>query len=133
MKGDRIFASKFIYRFKEPQRGDIIVFRYPQNPKRAFIKRLAAFGGEEVEINDGNIIVNGEVVTESLGNRYYYNKGDYGRRGRSVEVPKGYFYVLGDNSKDSQDSRYWGFVPSENLIGKASLIWWPPWRMGLLR
>lgn len=134
MAGDRIFVSKFTYRFKEPQRTDIIVFRYPEDPKRAFIKRLVAFGGEKVQIKDGDIIIDGEIVTRSEGfkGHYYYNRDPFGGRGRPVKVPEQHFYVLGDNSKDSRDSRYWGFVPKKNLIGKASFIWWPLRRMGML-
>ncbi len=129
--GDRILVNRFIYRFKEPQRGDVIVFKYPQDMKKDFIKRLVASGGEDIAIAGGNIVINGEVVTEPaiLKKRQYYNRGSYGGQGQTVTVPEGYFYVVGDNSGSSRDSRYWGFVPRENLLGKAFAIYWPPRRI----
>lgn len=135
VEGDRIFVNKFIYRFREPQRGEVIVFKFPLNPKRVFIKRLAAFGGEGVEILDGRLLIDDKNIThpEPLSQRDYYNRGDFGREGEPVKVPEHSFYVLGDNSKNSRDSRYWGFVPEKNLIGKASFIWWPPSRLKLIR
>ncbi|RKY39897.1 MAG: signal peptidase I [Candidatus Omnitrophota bacterium] len=132
-EGDRILVNKLIYRFKEPERGDIIVFRYPLNPKRDFIKRLVAKGKEKVEIREGRILINGrEVENENLKRFYYYNYGRYGKRGVEVEVPEGHYFVLGDNSVVSRDSRYWGFVPRKNLLGKAFLIYWPPSRIRIL-
>jgi signal peptidase I len=132
--GDRIFVNKFIYKFKEPQRGDIVVFRYPEDPKRYFIKRLAAKGGEEVEIREGNLIINGKVVKypEIFQKIYYYNRGKYGAVGKKVKVPPGYYYFLGDNSAFSKDSRFWGFVPREYIVGKAFFRFWPLWRIGLI-
>lgn len=135
VEGDRIFVNKFIYRFREPQRAEVIVFKFPLNPKRVFIKRLVAFGGEGVEILDGKLFIDNKSIThpETLSKRDYYNRGDFGREGEPVKVPEHSFYVLGDNSKNSRDSRYWGFVPEKNLIGKASFIWWPPSRLRLIR
>ena len=79
--GDKIFVNRFIYRFKEPERGDVIVFRYPENPKRDFIKRLVAMGGETVEIDEGKIKINGKVIDgpEVFDKLYYYNRGEYGK------------------------------------------------------
>lgn len=130
--GDRILVNRFIYRFKEPQRGDVIVFKYPKNMKKDFIKRLVASGGEDVEIAGGNILINGDVVTDPpiFKKRHYYNRGSYGGQGQTVKVPEGYFYVVGDNSGSSRDSRYWGFVPQKNLLGKAFAIYWPLRRLG---
>ena len=135
MEGDRIFDTKFTYRFRAPKRGEVIVFKFPQIPKKAYIKRLVALGGETAEIIDGSLFIDDGPVTglESLSQRYYYNRGKFGREGRPISVPEGSFYVLGDNSANSRDSRYWGFVPKKNLIGKASFIWWPPRRIGLIK
>ncbi|OQX53746.1 MAG: signal peptidase I [Candidatus Omnitrophica bacterium 4484_213] len=134
IEGDRILVNKLIYRFKEPRRGDIIVFRYPLNPKRDFIKRLIGLEGETVEINNGNIFINGEPTdNEILRKFYYYNYGKYGKEGVGVKVPERSFFVLGDNSAVSRDSRYWGFVWRRNLLGKAFLIYWPPKRFRILR
>ncbi|MDE1919978.1 MAG: signal peptidase I [Candidatus Omnitrophica bacterium] len=120
--------------FREPQTGDIIVFVYPMDPTKDFIKRLIAVGGETVEIKNGFVYINGKKDTDPrLTKTYYFNRGDYGAEGEVVHVPKGYVYVMGDNSASSYDSRYWGFVPVTNIIGKADVIFWPLNRIGILR
>lgn len=145
MEGDKLFVNKYIYRFQSPERGDIVVFRYPGNPnnpyeaardrKKDFIKRLVAFGGEVVEIKDGKIIVEGKVLDnpETFGKFYYYNHEPYGGPNEKIHVPKDCYYVLGDNSANSTDSRFWGFFPKTNLIGKAIFRWWPPKKIGTLK
>jgi signal peptidase I len=131
MPGDKIFVNRFVYRFHPPERGDVIVFRYPQNPRRDFIKRLVAFGGETVEIADGKIRIDGkEIDTEIFEEFFYENRGEYGAEDARIEVPEGSYFVLGDNSASSKDSRYWGFVPQKLLLGKAFVIWWPATRIG---
>jgi signal peptidase I len=108
------------------ERGDVVVFKYPEDPKRDFIKRLIAFPGETVIIREGAIYVNGlRIEDRRMLNRYYYNRGEYGVRGQAVKVPEGFYFVLGDNSASSMDSRFWGFVPEYYLIGKAEVIYWP--------
>ena len=119
---------------RKPKRGDIVVFVYPVDPTKDFIKRLIAVGGETVQIKDGTIFINGKEVTDPRIRRtYYYNRGDYGAEGQTVHVPTGYVFVMGDNSGSSYDSRYWGFVPESNIIGKADLIFWPPDRIRILQ
>jgi len=118
----------------KPQRGDIIVFVYPGDPTKDFIKRLIAVGGETVQIQDGAIFINGKEITDPRIKRtYYYNRGDYGAVGQVVHVPPGYVFVMGDNSGSSYDSRYWGFVPESSIIGKADLIFWPLDRVRILQ
>lgn len=130
-KGDRFLADKAVYKKSIPQRGDLIVFKYPPDPKKEFVKRLIAFGGETVEIKEGRIYINGEsCVDAKIKDRYYYNRGDYGQINKPVTVPEGAYYVLGDNSASSQDSRYWGFVPSKDVSGKVYKIYWPLNRSG---
>lgn len=135
LEGDRILVSKFIYRFHEPESGDILVFKSPEDPKRDFIKRLVAKEGEKVEIRDGQIFVNGELLggRGSFEQRYYYNQGPFGKEGEKIVVPEESFFVLGDNSASSRDSRYWGFVPRRSLVGKAFFRFWPPLRIRVLR
>lgn len=148
VEGDRILVNKFIYGAKvpftdlrlpalrEPKRGDVIVFIYPQDPKKDFIKRLIALPGETVEIKSGGIYINEVSNKEPLiSNRYYYNRPEsaYGREGQAIKVLEDSYYVLGDNSSSSQDSRYWGFVPKKNVLGKAMLIYWPINRMRLIK
>lgn len=240
--GDRIFANKFIYRFKDPERGDVIIFTTKGIPglrKKDFIKRLVGLPGDRIRIEDGVVYVNGEpfknpalkdnyyynsdpvlvtispvkkrfrvpdfffTVVDDLGNLYllsnviyelssgikrgdrflfdpegilgfpesnpfdvtlvgrsgdiielkkdglYVNRrlfkkgytiknmftvyGQYGMRGMEIEVPEGGYFVLGDNSANSKDSRYWGFVPRRNIKGEGLVVWWPPYRWKVIR
>jgi signal peptidase I len=139
IEGDRLMVNKLRYGPKvpftkdkrlpglgRPQRGDVIVFIYPVDPSRDFIKRLIGLGGETVEIRNGAIYVNGEIVNDPLikGN-YYYNRGEYGKENNAITVPEGHYFVLGDNSGSSSDGRYWGFVPEESVIGRAEFLYWP--------
>lgn len=148
LEGDRILVNKFIYGAKipftglrlpalrKPKRGDVIVFIYPQDPKKDFIKRLIALPGETVEIKNGSIYINEFPIKEPrVNNRYYYNRpeSDYGQEGQVIKVADDSYYVLGDNSSSSQDSRYWGFVPKKNLLGRAMLIYWPINRMRIIK
>ena len=120
--------------FSKPHRGDIIVFVYPVDPTKDFIKRLIAVGGETVQIKDGAIYIDGKQVADPRIKRtYYYNRGDYGAEGQIVHVPPGYVFVMGDNSGSSYDSRFWGFVPESNIIGKADLIFWPLDRIRIIQ
>lgn len=145
IEGDAILVNKFIYGAKipftdirlpalrQPARGDVIVFIFPQDTKKDFIKRIAALPGETVEIKNGEIFINDKpVMDKKLNARYYYNRGDYGDLGKKIVVPEDQYFVLGDNSASSQDSRYWGFVPKKNLLGKAMVIYWPPNRIRLI-
>lgn len=134
MIGDRIFVDKVSYRFREPVRGEIIVFKYPLDEKKDFVKRLVGLPGEELQIKDGKIVINGETADDhALDQNYYYNvmNSQYGEPNQVIKVPDDSYFVLGDNSAHSSDSRSWGFVPKDNLVGRAFLIWWPPNRIKL--
>ncbi|MFA4984875.1 MAG: signal peptidase I [Candidatus Omnitrophota bacterium] len=146
IEGDLILVNKFIYgaklpftylhlpAFREPRRGEVIVFVYPHNPKKDFIKRLIAKEGETVEIKNGTVYVNDKPLLDApFYQRYYYNRGEFAQQGQKVTVPKDSFFVLGDNSASSQDSRYWGFVPKRNLLGRAMIIYWPFWRIRAIK
>ncbi len=146
LEGDLILVNKFIYGAKipftnfrlpalrQPKRGDVIVFIYPENPKKDFIKRLVASEGETVEIKNGTIYINDKPLLEPLfSQRYYYNRGEFAKEGQRIVVPKDSFFVLGDNSSSSQDSRYWGFVPKRNTLGNAILIYWPLNRIRIIQ
>ena len=131
--GDRLLADTAIYKRSNPRRGDLIVFKFPLDPKRNFVKRLIALGGETVEIIEGHIYINGAAVNDpKINNIHYFNFGEYGQIGKPVIVPAGNYFVLGDNSFTSRDSRYWGFVPQENLVGKIYKIYWPLARSGAI-
>ncbi|MDT3697909.1 MAG: signal peptidase I [Thermincola sp.] len=126
-EGDMIAANKIVYRFSEPKRGDIIVFKYPLDPKRDFVKRLIGLPGEKLQIKNSTLYINDKVTPEP-----YLPKSlefqDYG----PVTVPKDKFFMMGDNRNDSLDSRSWGEMPRENIIGKASFIYWPINRIKIL-
>ena len=117
----RLVVNKFIYRFREPEKGEILVFQYPRDPSRDFIKRVIAIPGDTVEIKDGRVLVNDQVLSED----YILEKtrGDYPKS----TVPQGTVFVMGDNRNNSEDSRFAdvGFVPDALIKGKAVLVFWP--------
>jgi signal peptidase I len=151
--GDHMFVAKAA---KQPRRGDVAVFRYPNDPRLDFVKRVVAVGGDTIEVRDNQLVLNGQPVPrvhvdepceyddyvedegrwekrpcdawdETLDGRTYrvffdHNGGEHSTR--PVTVPAGSYFVLGDNRDNSHDSRYWGFVPSENIKGVARKIWW---------
>jgi len=180
--GDFILVNKFVYGIRlpiverkivplgDPQRGDVIVFRYPVNPSQDFIKRVIGVGGDEVAYRDKQLTVNGVPWKQSQDGTYGYLEGlrfettersreqvappspdaaheilrtpqalpvyvqnvrpfpgrencDYNDRGFVCRVPKGHYFVMGDNRDNSDDSRYWGFVPDDHLRGRAFFIW----------
>ena len=112
--------------FGEPSRGDIIVFRFPRDPSRDFIKRVIAVPGDTVEIRQGRVFVNGQFVDEA----YINEVGNYTSPPQRI-VP-GEYFVLGDNRNNSSDSHVWGTVPRDNIIGKAWVSYWPLDELGLV-
>ena len=126
--GDRVLVLKFWYALPkvEPKRGQIIVFKYPVDPKRDFVKRLIGLPGDTVEIKEGRVFVNNREIAEP----YVYNRDNDTRP--PVTVPSRHYYFLGDNRPNSQDSRYWEFVPEGFIRGPAVFRYWPLSRIGLL-
>jgi len=95
---------------------------------------LVGLPTETLEIKNGTIYINDKPLVDSVFNqRYYYNRGEFGREEKKIKIPEDNFFVLGDNSASSQDSRYWGFVPRKNLLGKAMVIYWPPQRIRIIK
>jgi signal peptidase I len=173
--GDFILVNKFTYGIRipvlnkkvietsAPQRGDVVVFRYPPDPSLDYIKRVVGLPGDRVDYRNKKLFINGqEVMEKKIGDfldrdRLYYtphfmetlgtvehsvlidpeapghvqpivhfphaDKCHYNSEGVSCEVPPGHYFMMGDNRDNSQDSRFWGFVPDENLVGKAFFIW----------
>lgn len=117
---DKIIVTNFSYWFDGPQRGDVVVFKYPLNTKKDYVKRCIGLPGETIEFKDSKLYVNGEMVPEP-----YLPEGltfqDFG----PILVPDGEYFMCGDNRNHSADSRMWGFVPKKLLIGKAQFIYWP--------
>jgi signal peptidase I len=126
--GERLLINKFIYRFTEPARGDIVVFHPQARPREDYIKRVIAVAGETVEIRDGKVWVDGGALVEP-----YIKEPTYGQFG-PVRVPRGKIFVLGDNRNNSQDSRYQdvGLVSLKSVIGKSALRYWPLHRVKVL-
>lgn len=118
---ERLVVNKFIYKFEEPQRGDILIFQYPKDPSRDFIKRVIAVPGDTIEIKNNHVFVNGELKNEPY--ILSTTKGDY----PLATVPEGHIFVMGDNRNNSEDSRFAdvGMVPYELIKGKAMLVFWP--------
>ena len=129
---DRVIANRIIYRFKAPERGDIVVFETPSRAKAAcnasgtFVKRIVGLPGEQVSLRDGQVLIDGVPLNEP-----YLVPGARGlESGEWPRTPRNAYFVLGDNRTMSCDSRRWGTVPRENIIGRADVRYWPPNRIG---
>jgi signal peptidase I len=119
--GDRVFVNKFIYRFSEPERGDIVVFESVNGGEEDLIKRVVALPGDEIEVRNGTVLVNGEEQEEPYLNRGLPFNGSY----QPTEIPEGEVFVMGDNRANSADSRVFGALPVENIEGEAFMRFWP--------
>lgn len=133
MPKDDILGFRLAYTFSEPERGDIIIFKYPDDETQKFIKRIIGVGGDHVVINDGKIYINDskEPLDEPyLKEEWVVETGPY-----DFTVPEGHYLVLGDNRNNSLDARYWEntYVSDEQIIGKGELIYFPFNRFGLLK
>ncbi len=118
--GNFVVVNKLSYRFGEPSRGDIIVFRYPPDPELdPYIKRVIGLPGEHVFVEDGKVYINGVRISEPYLETQTQQGGEW-------TVPQDALFMMGDNRNNSSDSRAWGMVPLENVIGKAFMVYWPP-------
>jgi signal peptidase I len=126
---ERIFVNKFIYRFEEIRRGDVIVFYYPRDPSKSFIKRIVGVPGDSVTIKNGRVLINGTRLEEPYVKTNFLDSDSY----PPVLVKEGNYYVLGDHRNASNDSRSWGQVPRENIFGKAVFCYWPIQKAGLIK
>lgn len=127
--GDRIVVNKFIYRFRPVERGDVVVFWYPREPSVSFIKRVVGLPGDTVEMRAGRLFVNGREVAEPYIPPEYRERDSY----LPVAVRPGYYFVLGDHRRSSNDSRSWGEVPAKYIYGRAVFRFWPLGQLGPIR
>ena len=124
---DRLFVNKFIYRFKQPKRGDIVVFSSPMHDGKDYVKRCIGMPGETLEMRQGIVYIDGkELVLPGIN--IQRDDSFFG----PVYIPKGCYLMLGDNRSNSYDSRYWGFVKEEDVLGEALFTFWPFDRMRVL-
>ncbi len=127
---DRVLANRFIYHFRDPHRGDIVVFDTPAKALEAcgaggtFVKRIIGLPGDTVEERNGTVLINGERLDEP-----YVPASERDKRTDSWKVPEGSYFMMGDNRSQSCDSREWGSVPREDLIGPVFSVYWPPQRI----
>lgn len=116
--GEVLLVNKLRYKFSEIERGDIITFHYPLDPDLDYVKRAIGLPGDEVTIENGNVVVNGQLLDEPYISAAPEYEGVW-------NVPEDALFVLGDNRNPSADSHVWGYVPLENVIGKAFAVYWP--------
>ncbi len=114
------YQNRRIFPFHPPQNGEVVIFNFPEDPTRDFVKRVIGVPGDTVEIRRGRTFVNGEQIQEPYAQRDEHDDMD------AFKVPPDSFFVMGDNRQHSNDSRDWGTVPIENIVGKAWVRYWPP-------
>jgi signal peptidase I len=128
---ERLFINQFSYKFGigDIKRGDTVVFWFPEDTTKSYIKRVIGLPGDSIEVDDGYVIVNGKKLVENYIPREYRDDRSYPLH----IVPPGEYFVLGDHRVSSNDSRAWGFVPKNYIYGKAVFVFWPLDRMGTVR
>jgi signal peptidase I len=126
---ERIFVNKFVYRLEPIERGDIVVFRYPRDPSKSYIKRVIAMAGDKIKIDGGEVYVNGHAVNEAYVPPEYEDERSY----PEITVPAHCYFVLGDHRSMSNDSRDFGPVNQSFIYGKAVFGYWPMDKLGRVR
>ncbi len=117
--GEFLLVNKTVYFFGDVSRGDIVVFHFPLNPEEELIKRVIGLPGDSVSVQNSQVFVNGQMLNEPYISQAPLYSGEW-------VVTEGHLFVLGDNRNNSNDSKDWGLLPRENVVGKAVLIYWPP-------
>jgi len=123
--GEMLMANKILYKMKNPERGDVIIFKYSET--QDFIKRIIGLPGETVMLKDGKLYINGNILEESnyLNSSIYTNGGEYLKEGETITVPEGRYFVCGDNRPHSSDSRTFGPIDAKDIKGKAWIVYFP--------
>lgn len=132
MPGDRLIGNRLAYCNEGPERGDVVIFQYPDNEEELYVKRVIGLPGETVDIVDGYIYINGSI--EALEEDYLKEDWTVATGTYHFEIPEDAYLVLGDNRNDSWDARYWTntYVYRDKILGKAVLIYWPIQHLGTL-
>lgn len=129
-----IITQKVSYYLHQPQRGDVIVFKWPPNPNFEYIKRIVALPDDTLKIEDGAITINNQKLNEPYLDPRTYTAGNIAfEAGKDYKIPKDQYLVMGDNRGKSSDSREWGLVPKKNLIGKVFFRYWPLTHIGFIK
>src|SRR5580700_11858770 len=126
---DRLFINKFVYRISSIQRGDVVVFHYPRDPEKSYIKRVIALPGDQIRIDQGTVYVNGDRVDEPYVPEEYRDE----RSMAEMVVPEGSYFMMGDHRSISSDSREFGPVERDLIYGKAEFVYWPAKDAGVVR
>lgn len=130
--GDYIITDKLTYKFDEPKRGDIVVFKNPKDETVDFIKRILAVPGDRIKVQDGKIYLNGGELNEPyIASTIETNPGSFLEEGIEITVTDGHYITIGDNRPASSDSREWGFITKQEIIGKVFFRYWPANEIGL--
>jgi len=132
--GEYLLTNKIVYQVDKPQLSDVIVFKAPKNEDYDYIKRIVGLPGDRIKVMDNQIYRNGELFDESayLDAGVPTKAGKYAQEGQVITVPQNSYFAVGDNRNNSSDSREWGVVPRENIVGKAWIKYWPLNRMGVV-
>jgi signal peptidase I len=125
---DRLFINKFVYHFAEIHRGDVVVFHYPRDPQKSYIKRVIAVPGDELRIDDGRTYINGRLLWEPYVPRRFHDS----RSQDAMVIQPDQYFVMGDHRSISSDSRDFGPVPRDLIYGKAAFVYWPAEDMGII-
>jgi len=129
-----LLTDKITYRLSEPKRGDVIVFKAPKHEEYDYIKRIIGLPGDTIKVEDCHIFVNDQPLDEIyLSDNLCTNAGRFWQSGQNISLQEGEFFVAGDNRPYSSDSRDWGTVPEENIVGKVWFRYWPADRIGVIR
>lgn len=126
---ERIFINKFVYHWEPIERGDVVVFRYPNDPRKSYIKRVIGLAGDRIRIDAGRVYLNGEPLREPYVSRYFHDDRSY----PDTIVPRNSYFVLGDHRNLSSDSRDFGPIPQDSIFGKAVFVYWPVEKVGKLQ
>lgn len=131
--GEYLLTDKLTYKFRDPKRGEVIVFEPPGVDDDEYIKRVIGLPGERISVKEGKVFINGKMLIEPyLSETVFTSGGNFLKDNQELLIPDGHFFVLGDNRQASSDSRSWGLVPKNRITGRAWIIYWPPPNVGLV-